>query len=221
MRTYTRRLASMLAAATLSIAIATPAHAQSSIDHLGRPAPYILEQMEAFAARPFIPEGLRNSILATVAFYRGDGKGGVPLPDDAPIINQFSWPTVSASCIDSTLTATGAAIAIPGPANLPLPGTPAGQATFVFTALGTSQAADQQRGMFVHWLNLNNGRFGRTQLTKGTINLEGPATLSGIADTGRGQVLAWLGGSVTLADATGAPTNTCNFSPTANSFFVN
>ncbi|WP_231580437.1 Rv1157c family protein [Corynebacterium kalinowskii] len=221
MRIHLRRLAPALLTVALSVAAVSPAHAQSSIDYLGRPAPHILQQMEDFAAKPFVPEDLRNVVLAAVAFYRGEGEGGVPLPENAPIINQFIWPTVSASCINGNLSATGTAIAIPGPASLPLPGTPAGQTSFVFTALGTSTAADQQRGMFVHWLNISNGRVGVTQLTKGSINPQGPATLSGTADTGHGQVLAWLDGGVTLADATGAPTNTCNFAPTATSFFVN
>lgn len=219
MRSPLRRLAPALLTAALSITTVAPAHAQSSIDHLGRPAPHVLQQMEDFAAKPFVPEKLRNMLLAAVTFYRGDD-GGVPLPENAPIINQFIWPTVSASCIGGNLNSTGTAIAIPGPAALPLPGTPAGQTSFVFTALGTTAAAQEQKGMYVHWLNINNGRFGTTTLTKGSINPQGPATLSGTADTGRGQVLAWLDGGVTLADATGAPTNTCNFAPTATSFFV-
>lgn len=176
--------------------------------------------MEDFASNAAVPVGIRNAVLAAVAFYRGDGKSGVPLPEDAPIINQFIWPTVSANCIGGSMAATGTAIAIPGPASLPLPGTQTGQTSFVFTALGTTAAAEQH-GMNVSWLNLSTGTFGRTPLVAGGINPQGPATLSGIADTGQGKVVAWLDGGVTLADDHGAPTNTCIFAPTATTFVVN
>lgn len=223
MRNFARKMAAAALTAGLSFTVVSPAHATvfGSVDHLGRPAPHILKQMEDTANQPLVPLEIRNALLAAVAFYRGDGKGGVPLPEGAPVLNQFIWPTVSANCIGGTMAATGTAIAIPGPAALPLPGTAAGQTTFVFTALGTTTAADEQQGMFVHWLNTSNGRFGVTKLSKGEMNPQGPATLSGTADTGSGKVLAWLDGGVTLADDHGTPTNTCVFAPTATSFTVN
>lgn len=225
MREILRRLATAVATAALFATATSPAQAlpqsSSPIDHLGRPAPHILTQMENFASQPFVPLELRNITLAAVSFFRGGGEGGVPLPTDAPYFNQFVWPTVSVACIDGQFASTGTAIAVPGPAELPLPGADAGQTAFVFTALGTSAATQEQGGMFVHWLNINNGRFGATPLVNNGINPQGPATLSGVADTGHGRVFAWLDGNVTLADATGAPTNTCNFGPTATSFIVN
>ncbi|MEJ5927475.1 hypothetical protein WG915_02455 [Corynebacterium sp. H128] len=224
MRALTRRLAPAMFALLLSAAVVPPAHAtpltSSPVDHLGRPAPHILQQMENFAGQPWVPEDVRNALLAAVGFYRDGGEGGVPLPEGGPNINQFIWPTVSASCINGNLSATGTAIAVPGPAELPLPGAKAGETAFVFTALGTPAAAKEQSGMFVHWVNLNTFRVGVTPLTNTGLNPEGPATLTGVAGTGSGQVLAWLDGGVTLTDDAGAPTNTCNFAPTATSFFV-
>lgn len=223
MRKIFRKLLSTALSIGLVCGTVSPAHAAvfGSVDHLGRPAPHILAQLERIAQNPRIPLDARNALLAAVSFYRGDGEGGVPLPEGAPVLNQFLWPTVSANCINGSLAATGTAIAIPGPADLPLPGTAAGQTTFVFTALGTSAAAEHQQGMKVHWLNMNTGKLGITPLLKGDINPQGPATLSGIADTGHGQVVAWLDGGVTLADEHGTPTNTCIFAPTATSFTVN
>lgn len=45
-------------------------------------------------------------------------------------------------CIDGEKTAVGAATAVPGKADLPLPGIPAGELGFIFTALGTEGVAD-------------------------------------------------------------------------------
>src|SRR5699024_12729221 len=85
--------------------------------------------------------------------------------------------------------AGGAAPAIPGPADLPVPGVPHGQLAFVFTALGTEGVAEHQaQPMTVESLNINNGRRGSTPLTYNGINEEGPATVNGVADTGPGQV---------------------------------
>ncbi|QMV85670.1 hypothetical protein HW450_02715 [Corynebacterium hindlerae] len=224
MRALTRRLAPAVLTGLLSVGMAIPTHAAelsaSPIDHLGRPAPHILQQMEGFASQKWVPEDTRNIILAIVAFYRGDGKGGVALPEGAPVFNQFVWPTVSANCIGGELASTGTAIAVPGPAELPLPGAAPGQTAFLFTALGTSPAAKEQPGMFVHWLNVNTLKFGATKLENTGINPQGPATVSGVADTGHGHIIAWLDGSVALADEQGNTTNSCNFAPTATSFFV-
>lgn len=223
MALHLRKLSTALIAVVAAVGVATPAYAaetSSPIDHLGRPAPHILQQMQDVAMQPFVTPQARNSLLAAVAFYRGEGKSGVSIPDGAPTINQFIWPTVSAQCIGGTQNATGTAIAVPGPAPLPLPGVKQGQTMFLFTALGTSAAAPEQHGMNVHWLNLNTKKFGTTALSNTGINPEGPATINGIADTGSGQILAWLDGGVTLTDATGAPANTCSFAPTATSFTV-
>ena len=192
------------------------AHAQSSaLDPLGRPTPQTVARVNAFADQPFVPPQVANALRTGVQFYAGtDELGGPPLPDNAPPFTQFYWPTVSSNCIGPGLHSTASAIAVPGPAASPAPGAKAGQATFVFTALGTPAAAPEQGLMRVYWVNLKNFRTGVTSLDNNRINPTGPATLSATADTGSGRVLAVVDGSVRTAD------NTCAFAPTAAAFDV-
>ncbi|MCK7675715.1 hypothetical protein [Corynebacterium pygosceleis] len=190
------------------------------LDHLGRPAPHILRQIRDFAAQDFIPEKVRDMLLAAVGFFEGGDKPGVPLPEDAPVFAQFGWPTVADNCIGGESRATGTAIAVPGPADLPLPGVPAGHATFVFTALGTDRVAEEQRtSMQVRWFNISNLRTGVTPLGYTGINPDGPATVAGTADTGPGTVVALLDGGITTTDTHG-DTATCTFLPTTGIFDV-
>ena len=103
----------------------------------------------------------------------------------------------------------GSAIAVPGPAEIPAPGAAEGQTAFVFTALGTAPAAPEQGGMTVNWANINTLRTGATSLGNHGINPDGPATLSGTADTGHGTVVAVVSGTVHTEDGP------CTFIPTA------
>lgn len=183
----------------------------SPLDELGRPTPETAAQVRSFAYQPWVPQEARDAILTALAFYAGtgDGEGGVALPDNAPTFTQFLWPTVSGSCIGGELDAVGSAIAVPGPAEIPAPGARTGETAFVFTALGTSPAATKQGGMNVQWFNLNTFRHGVTTLGNHGINPDGPATLSGTANTGQGTVIAIVSGAVHTEDVS------CSFIPTA------
>ncbi|WP_434800366.1 Rv1157c family protein [Corynebacterium aquatimens] len=127
---------------------------------------------------------------------------------------QFYWPTVSSNCIGEGLHSTASALVVPGPATTPAPGAGPGEATFVFTALGTPAAAPEQGELRAYWINIDNLRTGVTQLGNNQINPLGPATLSGTANTGPGRVLAVIDGHVRTAD------NVCAFAPTAATFSV-
>lgn len=219
------RASKLVAASTLSAclalgsaaAAAPQAHAQSSkyVDQLGRPTPYTVRQVNAFADQPHVPEQIGNALRTAVAFYAGTGElGGPPLPADAPPFTQFYWPTVSGNCIGPGLHSTASAIAVPGPSRTPAPGAGPGQATFVFTALGTPPAAPQQGGMKVYWINLSNLRTGVTPMRNNGINPAGPSTLSATATTGPGRVLAVVDGSVRTVQ------RSCAFAPTAAMFNV-
>lgn len=200
----------------------TPAEARSSassfnplLDELGRPTPEVVRQVNSFADKPYVPERVGNALRTAVNFYGGTGElGGPPLPADAPPFTQFYWPTVSSNCIGPGLHSTASAIAVPGPTTTPAPGAGPGQATFVFTALGTPAAAPQQNLMRVYWLNTSNFRTGVTPLGNNGINPTGPATLSATANTGPGNVIAVVDGGVRTLD------RVCNFAPTAASFHV-
>lgn len=189
------------------------------IDNLGRPTPELLQQIEDFANNPQVPDNVGDILKRVVGFFRGDGEPGVGIPENGPGFTQFGWPTLAQNCIGGTSNAVGMAMGVPGPAELPLPGVPGGHVSFVFTALGTGPVAERQNtGMRVHWVNINNGRIGQTDLSYGGINPDGPATINGLADTGPGNVLALLEGGVTT-DEEGGQGN-CTFLPTAGIFNV-
>lgn len=195
-----------------------PASSLSSnryLDELGRPTPYTQAKVNEFADQPYVPHDVANALRSAVSFFGGTGElGGPPLPADAPPFTQFYWPTVSSNCIGKGLHSTASALVVPGPATSPAPGAGPGEATFVFTALGTPAAAREQGQLKVYWINLNTFRTGVTPLGNNGINPAGPATLSGTASTGPGRVLAVVDGRVRTA------TNVCAFAPTAASFSV-
>ncbi|MEX3505411.1 hypothetical protein [Corynebacterium sp. LK2510] len=217
-RRMLRAAATVATLASLMLGVSAPAaSAQSSryIDTFGRPTPQAVRTVHEFAAQPFVPQPVADTLRTAVNFFGGRGEtGGPDLPTNAPVISQFIWPTVSLNCIGPGLHSTASAIAVPGPAEIPAPGVPEHHTGFVFTALGTPPAAEAQGGMNVYWANVTNGRTGVTPLDNNQINPTGPATLSGVADTGPGTVLAVVGGSVRTTS------NVCTFAPTVASFNV-
>lgn len=166
---------------------------------------------------PLSPDAKRI-LTSIITFLDGSRGGGPEIPQDGPVIAQFLYPTVGRGCISPTADSVGAALAVPGPAELPPPGPAAGTAGFVFTALGTAPLADRQVApLTAQWVNVDTGRTGATALTgAANINPDGPATLSAIADTGRGRVLAAISGSISTDAGI-----TCSFLPTVGAFVVN
>lgn len=217
-----------LSAALAAGAFAAPATAQAApafspaalsagssiVDPLGRPTPEVQRAVKDFANRPGVPPQVRDALLGALAFFAGGGSGGPGLPEGGPDFRQGFWPTVSPNCMGPGMNSTGSLIAVPGPARIPVPAPKAGQATFVFTALGTKPASPQQGAMNVHWINLANLRTGVTPLLNKGINKTGPATLSNVADTGSGPVLAVVSGAVKTDG------RSCGFAPTALSVTV-
>lgn len=209
------------AAAAVAVGLAAPATASAqSLDELGRPTEPVLQAIENLSEQQWIPEDTRGTIARLVGFFRGTGEPGTPLPENGPVIAQFAYPTIMQQCIGGEQTAVGAATSVPGPADLPLPGVPAGHLGFIFTALGTEGVAPQQaQPMTVDWFNINNGRRGTTVLSYNGINEGGPATVNGVADTGPGQVLMVLQGGVTTNLEEGGTANCVAF-PTVGTAFV-
>ncbi len=185
----------------------------------------LLGQARALLANSALPDQVKSTLESVITFLDGSGGGGPELPPEAgPAISQFLYPTIGKGCISDTADSVGSALAVPGPATLPPPGPGAGQAGFVFTALGTSPIAETQEApLTVTWLNLDNRRTGTQDLTGASrINPDGPATISAIADTGAGRVLAVISGSITTQskeDPSAAP-RTCSFLPTIGTFYV-
>lgn len=186
------------------------------------PQAELLAQARVLLESSNLPPETKATLQRVITFLDGSGGGGPELPpSDGPVISQFLYPTIGKGCIGGTSDSVGAALAVPGPAHLPPPGPKAGEAGFVFTALGTSKATDDQPNpLFVDWVNIDHPKTGRTQLTTAArINPDGPATLSGIAETGQGRVLAVVSGGLTTAGEGGAPV-TCSFLPTVGTVYV-
>lgn len=222
MHTPRRSVAAVALAATAALAVPTalaaPATgaAPAAVDTV---SPAMLDQIEAFAHEPGMPDEVGSTLLGVVSFLRGDTSGDaatkadIELPVNGPAFTQFGWPTLATECVGGTSNAIGTAIAVPGPAPLPLPGVPAQQTGFVFTAMGTGPAAQKQEtAMTVHWLNISTGKMGQIPLLPGTLNLTGPGTVNGVADTGSGQIVAVISGGITTEEDNG-PAN-CEFAPT-------
>ncbi|MCP2274981.1 hypothetical protein SAMN04244553_2340 [Nocardia amikacinitolerans] len=196
-------------------AIAGPA------DIANGPQSAILDQARILLNTLNLPPQIKSTLERIITFLDGSGGGGPELPEDGPVIAQFLYPTIGKGCISPTADSVGTALAVPGPATLPPPGPEAGQTGFVFTALGTkAPTAQQNPPMTVQWLNLDTRQSGVQALTdEAKINPEGPATLSAIVNTGRGRIVAVVGGSLTTQAPDAAP-RTCSFLPTLGFFTV-
>lgn len=218
-RSVAARVVAMLTAIITASALMFPSPAQASsgsanpyLDTLGRPTQYTQDRVRDFVDQPWVPKDLRNAALTALNFYAGNnGDGGPDLPVDGPSFTQFYWPTVSGDCIGGELDSVGSALAVPGPAEIPAPGAGHGQTIFLFTALGTAPAAGPEvsQNMRVRWVNIDTLQYGETPLANHGINPDGPATLSGVGNTGTGTIIALLDGDVRTQDST------CSFIPTA------
>jgi hypothetical protein len=211
--------------ALASFAPAILGAAAGPTDVAAAPQADLLAQARALLENSALPDQVKSTLERVITFLDGSGGGGPELPPaDGPVIAQFLYPTIGKGCISDSADSVGTALAVPGPATLPPPGPPAGQAGFVFTALGTAPIAQvQEAPLTVTWLNLDNRRTGTTELTGASnINPDGPATVSAIADTGPGRVLAVVSGSITTQskEDPAAPARTCGFLPTIGTVFV-
>ncbi len=185
----------------------------------------LLAQARALLETSLLPDKLKSTLETVITFLDGSGGGGPELPPaEGPVIAQFLYPTIGKACISDSADSIGSALAVPGPAALPPPGPAAGHAGFVFTALGTAPIAEKQEApLTVTWINLDNRRTGVNDLTGDSkINPDGPATISAIADTGPGRVLAVISGSITTQskEDPAEPARSCGFLPTIGTVFV-
>ncbi|MGU3431821.1 hypothetical protein ACNHUS_02280 [Actinomycetes bacterium M1A6_2h] len=177
----------------------------------------VLAQARALLATAPLSPQTKTTLSSVITFLDGSAGGGPDIPENGPVISQFLYPTLGRGCISPTADSVGTALAVPGPAQLPPPGPGVAQAGFVFTALGTAPlAAEQPAPMTVSWVNVDTLKTGTATLTGAAkINPDGPSTLSAIADTGKGRVLAAIAGSVSTQ--AGLP---CTFFPTVGLFVV-
>lgn len=135
---------------------------------------------------------------------------------DAPPTQDFMYPSISNGCLKDGGNVLATAIAVAGPATIPAPGPAAGQAAYVFTAIGTpAPAAEQRLPLNVTWVNLTTGKSGSATLKpRADINPDGPTTLTAIVDTGSGSIISTIFGQVTTTEMQ------CQFMPTIGSTVV-
>ncbi len=149
------------------------------------------------------------------------GPDGAPAPapsfgPDAPMTQDFMYPSISNGCLKDGGNVLATAISVAGPASIPKPGPAAGQTAYVFTAMGTpGPAAEQKLPLNVTWVNLTTGKSGTATLEpQADINPAGPTTLTVIADTGSGSIMSTIFGQVTTTE------KQCQFMPTIGSTVV-
>ena len=135
---------------------------------------------------------------------------------DAPVTQDFMYPSISNGCLQDGGTVLATAISVAGPAKIPAPGPAAGQTAYVFTAVGTpAPAAEQKLPLNVTWVNLTTGKSGSATLQpRPDINPDGPTTLTAIVDTGSGSIISTIFGQVTTTEMQ------CQFMPTIGSTVV-
>jgi hypothetical protein len=126
------------------------------------------------------------------------------------------YPSISNGCLADGGNVLAAALSVAGPAKIPAPGPKAGQAAYVFTAMGTPGPADVQKlPLNVTWVNLTTGKSGSATLKpQPDINPQGPTTLTATVDTGSGSIMSTIFGQVTTKD------KQCQFMPTIGSTVV-
>ena len=139
-----------------------------------------------------------------------------PLGPNAPVTQDFMYPSISNGCLADGGNVLATAISVAGPAKIPTPGPAAGQMAYVFTAVGTpGPAAEQKLPLNVTWVNLTTGKSGSATLKpQADINPQGPTTLTAIVDTGSGSIMSTIFGQVTTTE------KQCQFMPTIGSSVV-
>lgn len=187
-------------AAPLAAPALAPVPAAAPVEPLAAPAP--APAPEAAPAVAPAPEAAAVPAPAPAA--------------DAPITQDFMYPSIGNGCLSDGGASIATAISVAGPAKIPAPGPAAGQTAYVFTAVGTSApAAEQRLPLNVTWVNLTTGKSGTTTLKpQADINAAGPTTLTAIVDTGSGSVMSTIFGQVTTVD------KQCQFMPTIGSTVV-
>ncbi|QZT61686.1 hypothetical protein [Mycolicibacterium austroafricanum] len=138
------------------------------------------------------------------------------LGPNAPVTQDFLYPSISNGCLSDGGNVLATAISVAGPATIPLPGPGPGQTAYVFTAIGTpGPAAEQKLPLNATWVNLTTGKSGSVTLKpRPDMNPNGPTTLTAIADTGSGSIMSTIFGQVTTTE------KQCQFMPTIGSTVV-
>ncbi len=177
-----------------------------------------------FLGEPGAKEAARVTALDEAAekpAAKKEGAPNIPQGPNKPRIQQFLYPTLGVGCMPDGGNSVGMALTTAGPQEAPAPGPKRGQAGFVYTSLGTGPAVkNTARSLWVSWINLENGRSGKTRLLPNPkINADkGPGTFTGIANTGKGRIVATIDGNVTTV--TKGKRVTCTIAPTIGTAII-
>lgn len=177
-----------------------------------------------FLGEPGAKEAARVKALDDAALKpaaKKEGAPDIPQGPNKPRIQQFLYPTLGVGCMPDGGNSVGMALTTAGPQEAPAPGPKRGQAGFVYTSLGTGPAVkNTARSLWVSWINLENGRTGKTRLLPNPkINAEkGPGTFTAIASTGRGRIIASIDGNVTTTSK--GKRVSCTIAPTIGTAII-
>ena len=163
-----------------------------------------------------LPDGAPVPPAEPAAAAPAAAPGGPEFGPDAPVTQDFMYPSISNGCLKDGGNVLATAISVAGPAKIPAPGPGAGQTAYVFTAIGTpGPAAEQKLPLNVTWVNLTTGKSGGATLKpQADINPAGPTTLTAIVDTGSGSIISTIFGQVSTTE------KQCQFMPTIGSTVV-
>jgi hypothetical protein len=163
-----------------------------------------------------LPDGAPVPAPVPAAAAPAAAPGGPEFGPDAPVTQDFLYPSISNGCLKDGGNVLATAISVAGPAKIPAPGPGVGQTAYVFTAIGTpGPAAEQKLPLNVTWVNLTTGKSGGATLTpQADINPQGPTTLTALVDTGSGSIMSTIFGQVSTTE------KQCQFLPTIGSTVV-
>jgi len=180
-------------------------------------APPVPAPEAALAPAPApVPDGAPVPPADPAAAAPAAAPGGPEFGSDAPVTQDFLYPSISNGCLKDGGNVLATAISVAGPAKIPAPGPGPGQTAYVFTAIGTpGPAAEQKLPLNVTWVNLTTGKSGSATLKpQADINPAGPTTLTALVDTGSGSIISTIFGQVSTTE------KQCQFMPTIGSTVV-
>ena len=131
-----------------------------------RPRLFLLRRRHLSLRRRLLPDGAPVPPPAPAAAAPAAAPGGPEFGPDAPVTQDFLYPSISNGCLKDGGNVLATAISVAGPAKIPAPGPGVGQTAYVFTAIGTpGPAAEQKLPLNVTWVNLTTGKSGSATLT--------------------------------------------------------
>src|SRR5690606_36318251 len=152
----------------------------------GRPNEQVRQQIQQALNQPWVPQEVKNIASQALGLIsETPAESEVAIPEDAPRIAQFFWPTRAENCINGNSSSVASAFAVPSHDALPLPGAGIKHSSCQRSALCVEGLATQlPSSVKVKWAKVTTLRYGTATLGNTGINPAGRPTISGLADAG-------------------------------------